>query len=141
MISIPQRFPETQGGMEISEGSSRAFRIRMWNTAPDAGQSCRSRGQVLAGTFPQPACCVACTSRRQLQLPPRRLDEFGQIRPSPLQPSPETAAGILPWDELNGSTVDLLKTAIDLVPPGFFDAIVDCVIETLDQRIDQGGPN
>ena len=33
---------------------------------------------------------------------------------------PEMAARLLPGDEMNGSTVDLLKTPIDLLSPGFF---------------------
>src|SRR6266566_3923015 len=107
--------------MEISEVSSCVSRIRKWNTAADFDRSPRSHGQALARTFPPRACCVAGTSRSPLQLPLRRQDEFEPIRLSPLQPSPE-AADVLPWEELSGSPVDLLKTAIDLLPPDFLDA-------------------
>jgi hypothetical protein len=52
------------------------------------------------------------------------------MRWSLLQPGPETAARFLPGDEMNGSAVDLLKTPKDFLPPGFFRARVDRLIQT-----------
>jgi hypothetical protein len=46
---------------------------------------------------------------------PGRQRELEQIHWSPFQPSPEAALRVLPRDELNGSTVDLPKTPVDLV--------------------------
>jgi len=59
------------------------------------------------------------------------------MRWSLLQPRPETAARFLPGDEMNNSAVDLLKTLIDLAPPGFFRGSVDLLIQTANQRVDQ----
>jgi hypothetical protein len=63
------------------------------------------------------------------------------MRRSLLQPGPETAARFLPGDEMNGSTVDLLQTPIDLLSPGFFRGRVDSLIQTANQRVDQRGAN
>jgi len=60
---------------------------------------------------------------------------------SRLQPRPETAARLLPGDEMNGSAVDLLKTSIDLLPPGFFRGSVDRLIQTANQGVDQRSAN
>jgi hypothetical protein len=111
----------------------------MLNTVPGVVRSAQSLGQVHPETFPQPACCVACTSPWLFQLPPKQQDEFERIRWSPLQPSPKATARVIPVDELNGSTVDLLKTAMNLLSPGVFRVIVDFVIKTPDQRVDQCG--
>ena len=51
------------------------------------------------------------------------------------------AARFLPGDKMNGSTVDLLKTPIDLLSPGFFRGNVDLLIQTANQRVDQRGAN
>jgi hypothetical protein len=66
-----------------------------------------------------------------------RQGEFERMRGSPLKSKPETAACLLPGDEFNGSAIDLLKTPIDLVPPGFFRGLVDGMIEAANQRVDQ----
>lgn len=63
------------------------------------------------------------------------------MRCSLLQSRPETAACLLPRDELNGSVVDLLKTAIDLLPPGFFRRSVDHLIQAANQGVDKRGAN
>src|SRR5256885_5454972 len=55
---------------------------------------------------------------------------------SPHESGSEPAAGVLPGDELNSPAVNLLKTQINLLPPGFFRALVDCMIKALNQRID-----
>src|SRR5258708_3563131 len=89
--------------------------------------------------FGSPSAALPNTSRLQPQLPPRLRDEFGQVQLSPLQPRPEAPAGVLPRHQLNGATVDLPKTAMDLLPPSLFSAIVDCMIKAPDQRIDQSG--
>ncbi len=68
----------------------------------------------------------------------------GSIRPTACLPLPsrqETAALLFPGDKRNGSAVDLLKTPLDLVPPGFLGAIVHRLIETADQRVDQRRAN
>jgi hypothetical protein len=90
-------------------------------------------------TFPQPACCVACTGRWLFQLPPKRQGEFERIRWSPVEPSPQATARVIPGDELNGSAVNLLKTVMNLLSPSVLCAIVDCVIKAPDQRVDQRG--
>jgi hypothetical protein len=123
--------------METTEAQSCDCQIRKRNTVQGVVQSARSRGQVHPGTFPQPACCVACTSRWLSQLPPKRQGEFEWIRWSPLNPSPQAAARVIPGDELNGATVDLLKTAMNLLTPGVFHAIVNRVIKAPDQGVDQ----
>ncbi len=51
----------------------------------------------------------------------------------------KSAACFLPWDELNRSSVDLLKTAVDFHGPGFFRAFVDGGIQAVDQWSDEGG--
>jgi hypothetical protein len=66
-------------------------------------------------------------------------DEFEFACWSPIESSAEAAAGVLPGNELNSSTVNLLKTAIDLFAPGFFRAFVNHLIKALDQRSDQRG--
>jgi len=60
---------------------------------------------------------------------------------SPLQPRPETAARVFPGDEMNRSSIDLLETTIDLVPPGFLRSSVDLLIQTPNQGIDQRSAN
>jgi hypothetical protein len=42
---------------------------------------------------------------------------------------------------MNGSAVDLLKTSIDLLPPGFFRGSVDRLIQTANQGVDQRSAN
>ena len=42
-------------------------------------------------------------------------------------------ACLFPGDELNSSAVDLLKTPVDLVPPGLFGTGIDRLIQTADQ--------
>ncbi len=56
---------------------------------------------------------------------------------SPNLSRPETAARLLPRDERNGPTVNLLNTPADFLPPGFFRGNVHRLIQTADQRIDQ----
>ncbi len=55
---------------------------------------------------------------------------------SPLQSRPETAARFFVGDEGNGSAVDVPKTPVDLLHPGFFSGFVDRLIQTPDQRVD-----
>lgn len=80
--------------------------------------------------LPVPLC-------RSLSLFQSRRGEFERTCHSPLESGAETTARGLPGDELNSSTVNLLKTAVNLFPPGFFRALVDCVIKALNQGIDQ----
>jgi hypothetical protein len=48
---------------------------------------------------------------------------------SPLQSGPKAALRIIPWNQLNGSGVDLLKTAVDFVSPSFGGVFVDFYIQ------------
>jgi hypothetical protein len=61
-----------------------------------------------------------------------RRGEFERIERSPLHSRPQASAGLLPGYELNGFAVDLLKAAIDLLPPSFFRIGVDALIQTAD---------
>ena len=70
----------------------------------------------------------------------RRADGFEARRISTLQPIAKTLASDLPRCEFSGSAVDLLKAATDLHLPRFFGVFVKGAIETLYERIDQGGP-
>ena len=106
--------------MEICETSSCEFRIRVEETAVGAHQSARSRGQAHRGTFPRLFRCVTHTTLLPPQPPPKPRGEFERTCLSPLESGAEPAAGVLPGDELNSSAVNLLKAAIDLLPPGFF---------------------
>src|ERR1035441_2749520 len=85
-------------------------------------------------TFPQPGYCAAHTIPWRLQLLPKRRGGFEQVRRSPFQSRPETTARLLPRHEVNVSAVDLVNTLRDLLPPGFFCAGIDSLIQTADQR-------
>jgi hypothetical protein len=53
----------------------------------------------------------------------------------------ETAARILPGNELNGPAIDLLKTLKNLIPPSLLGGSIDVLIQTADEGIDEGASN
>ena len=103
--------------------------MRLQVTALSALQFVRSRGLAHPGTFPPPAHSAADTTQWLLQLRPKLKNEFKRIRCSLLQSRPEPAARFFPRNELNGPAVDLLKTPVDLLSPGFFPCGVDSLIQ------------
>src|SRR5258708_6139432 len=96
--------------------------MRIQGTALGGLQFVRRRGQAHPGTSLPPAHCAADTTRWRLQLRPKRKGEFERIRCSLLLSRPEAAARFFPRNQLNGPAVDLLKTPVDLLSPGFFPA-------------------
>src|SRR5476651_1494891 len=62
-----------------------------------------------------------------------------RICASPLQPGPETALCIIPRNQPDGSAVDLLKTAVNLLAPYLFGVAVDFDIQAFEQRVGQSG--
>src|SRR5258708_32453993 len=85
--------------------------------------------------------CAAGTIRWPPRLRPKPPGEGERMRCSLLQSRSEAAARVLPGDELNSSAVDLLETPINLLPPCFFRARVDGLVQAANQRIDQSGAN
>jgi len=73
----------------------------------------------------------------RLRFLPERQGESERMRGSRFQSRPETPARLVPGNEFNGSAVDLLKTPLDFLPPGFLGASVDRLIQTANQGIDQ----
>jgi hypothetical protein len=73
----------------------------------------------------------------------RRLDPFSSSPENLSMTSGvrrlETVARLLPWDETNSSTVDLVKTPADFFLPGFHSDSVNFLIEAPDQGVDQHG--
>jgi hypothetical protein len=69
-------------------------------------------------------------------------DEEKPIVQSTLQSASESLPGLVPRNHAHGSSVDLLKTAVNLVSPGFLHVpidpgIVSICIQAFKQRVDQ----
>ena len=72
---------------------------------------------------------VQTRKAENLTAAPKRQSEFEPIRYSPFELSPQASARVIPGCELNGSTVDLLKTAMNLLTPGFFRKLINRAIK------------
>ena len=72
---------------------------------------------------------VQTRKAENLTAAPKRQSEFEPIRYSPFELSPQASARVIPGCELNGSTVALLKTAMNLLTPGFFRKLINRAIK------------